>query len=74
MKKQITIYLIGVVIAGWMSFHWIDSLNKKYNDQMTFGDVALVVSYSCLSWLSVIAYSVVYIADSEFWDTPINNK
>ena len=71
MKKGIIIYLIGVVVALIMGCSHIQRENKKFKLKTTYGDVVLVVGTALCSWCDVIALSIFIVADSDFWETPI---
>lgn len=74
MKKAILIYLIGVVIGWNMTYNLFEGWAEKYHRKMTYGDSALATSLSLLSWCDVAAVGIVYVAESDFWNTPINNR
>lgn len=71
MKKILTIYLIGVIIAWGMGWNHVQHTNKKFKLKTTYGDIGMITGTALLSWVDVIALSIIELGEADFWDTPI---
>lgn len=70
-KKIIIIYLVGVIVGWGLGFNHMKHFSKSINSQMTYGDVAFITALSLFSWADVTALGLIELAESDFWNKPI---
>ena len=77
MKKKIliilAIYISGCILSYNISINHIKSYKSKlkYNNKITYGDVAFSAGMSLFSWLDVAALGFIKLSDSNIWDKPV---
>ncbi len=73
MKKTIiilSIYVSGVIVGIIMGLDYLEYLRDKYEAQTDYGDVAMIVATSLMSWVDVAALTVLKISRLDFWNIP----